>query len=239
MIDEFANRQAMHLTVLDLLDKAVHKPVWENQSPTAFTTRSLLLRRQVAALTTTIAEQEKNLLGRAEQKDREETELETLAHEIGQSLADYLEENNREGEAAEIDLSLSSWQRLRDAALLAKATLLKDRLTAALAEDAAGLLPFGIEPADLTAYEEQLGDYQAVIESPSGAIATRKALTAALRPFFREVSATLKSMDRLVLRFRRSDPGKAFADNWKTARTVRDLGANNPEHAAPSGQVPA
>jgi hypothetical protein len=235
MIDEFANRQTMHLTVLNLLDNPVHKPVWENQSPVIFTAKSLLLRQKVNALTTTIADQEANIKGRAEQKDREETELETIAHEIGQALADFLEDMGREAEAAEIDLSVSGWRRLRDTALLAKATLLKTRLRSALDnEDLPTLGEYGIAEADYTAYSKELADYQAVIESPSGGIATRKALTAALRPDFREVSVILKSMDRLVLRFRTGDPGKALAANWITARVVRDLGANNPVPGPPT-----
>jgi hypothetical protein len=38
-----------------------------------------------------------------------------LAHEIGQTLADWYEENGREGDSAQINLSLSAWQTLRDA----------------------------------------------------------------------------------------------------------------------------
>lgn len=76
MKDEFANRQSMHLTVIELLENPAHKPAWENLKPTAFTDKSLLLRTQVSGLTDLIARQEANLLGRAEQKDREETELE-------------------------------------------------------------------------------------------------------------------------------------------------------------------
>lgn len=234
MKDEFANRQAMHLTVIELLDNPLHKPVWENQPPVMFTTRSLLLREKVNALTLHIAKQEAELRGRAEQKDREETELETIAHEIGQAFAGYLIDEGREGEAAEIDLSLDAWRRLRDTALLAKAVLLETRLIDALAADAPGLVPYGIAPADLTAYSAELEDYRTVIESPSGGIATRKALTAALRPSFREVLGILKAMDRLALRFRSTQEGAAFAENWKTARVVRDLGANNPEPVPPT-----
>lgn len=233
MKDEFANRQAMHLTVIGLLDNPLHTPVWSNQPPVAFTDKSLVLRAKVAALTPFIAEQEANIRGRAEQKDREETELETVAHEIGQAFAAYLEDNNREAEAAEIDLSLSAWRRLRDTALLTKATLLETRLTAELLASPGPLLPYGLEPADLNALSSEIGDYRNVIASPSGGIATRKALTAALRPSFREVSVILKSMDRLALRFRSTPAGKAFADNWKTARVVRDLGANNPDEPVP------
>ena len=234
MIDEFANRQAMHLTIIELLDNPAYTSVWENQSPTVFTAKATTLRQQVAALTTTIARQEANLLGRAEQKDREETELETIAHELGQILADYYEDNNQEAKAAEIDLSLSAWRRLRDTALLAKATLLKSSLTEALAADPVALAAHGLEPADLADLTKELDDYAAVIESPSGGISTRKALTAALRPDFREVSVTLKSLDRLVLRFRRTPEGAAFAENWKTARIIRDLGANNPDPEPPT-----
>ena len=38
-------------------------------------------------------------------------------------------------------------------------------------------------------------------------------------------------MDRLVPRFRTSPAGNAFADNWRAARVVRDLGSNNPDPA--------
>ena len=233
MKDEFANRQAMHLTVIGLLDNPLHTPVWNNQNPIAFTDKSLVLRAKVSALTPFIAQQEASIRGRAEQKDREETEIETIAHEIGQAYAAFLEDNNREDEAAEIDLSLSAWRRLLDTALLAKATLLETRLTAALLSSPGPLLPYGLEPADLTKLTAEIVDYRNVIASPSGGIATRKALTAALRPSFREVSVILKSMDRLVLRFRSTVPGKAFADNWKTARVVRDLGSNTPDEPEP------
>lgn len=233
MIDEFANRQAMHLTVVNLLDDPEQTPVWLNQTPTMFTTKSLLFRQKVSGLTVTIAEQEAALAGRTEQKEREETELETVAHEVGQSLAAFFIDEGREADAAEIDLSLNGWRRLRDTALLAKATLLETRLTAELLSSPGTLLPYGLENADLTHLSGELSDYRAVIASPSSGIATRKALTAALRPSFREVSVILKAMDRLALRFRSTAAGKAFADNWKTARVVRDIGANNPDEPEP------
>jgi hypothetical protein len=43
-------------------------------------------------------------------------------------------------------------------------------------------------------------------------------------------------MDRLVLRFRRTEPGAAFAGAWDTSRIIRDLGAaaDEPEPAIPA-----
>jgi len=72
------------------------------------------------------------------------------------------------------------------------------------------------------------------IQNPSGAIAIHKALTAALRPGFREVLTSLRSMDRIVLHFRKSPEWKTFAENWKPSRVVRDLGTNNPDPAPPT-----
>jgi hypothetical protein len=54
-----------------------------------------------------------------------------------------------------------------------------------------------------------------------------------LRPRFREISELLKKMDRLVLRFRKTETGAAFASAWTASRIVRDLGA-----AAPAGPEP-
>ena len=155
MQNEFANRQNMHLTVLKLLDSPEYQGAWKNQKPTAFTTRAAELRPLVNSLTDLIAAQQTATTGYAETKEREEQELETLAHEIGQTLADWHEENGRDGEAAQIDLSLSAWQRLRDTDLLAK-------------------------------------------------------------------------MDRLVLRFRKTDAGTRFADTWQATRIIRDLGEAAP-----------
>ncbi|MES2661106.1 MAG: hypothetical protein V4689_20965 [Verrucomicrobiota bacterium] len=40
-------------------------------------------------------------------------------------------------------------------------------------------------------------------------------------------------MDRLVLRFRKTEPGARFAAAWKAARIVRDLGQAAPTEPAP------
>ena len=41
-------------------------------------------------------------------------------------------------------------------------------------------------------------------------------------------------MDRLVLRFRRTEPGAAFANAWETSRTIRDLGTSAPAEPEPA-----
>lgn len=62
------------------------------------------------------------------------------------------------------------------------------------------------------------------MRSPYAAQSTRKAIGQDLRPRFREISELLKSLDRLVLRFRSTEAGERFAASWKNARQIRNLG---------------
>ncbi len=226
MQDPLANRQNMHLTVLNLLANADFQSAWKNKKPSAFTTRAAEFIPLVGGLGDLIAAQQAATTGYAETKEREEEELEDLAHEIGQTLVDWYEENGREGDAAQIDLSLTKWQRLRDTELIAKSKLLHGKLTSALATDATALGEYDLTDADATQLAKETADFEKVTADPSAAISRRKALTVALRPKFREAAVLLRKMDRLVPRLRRNPGGEDFAAAWKASRTIRDLGGN-------------
>ena len=237
MQNEYANRQNMHLTVLTLLDTPQYQAAWKDQKPLPFTARAAELRPLVAGLTALISGQQTATTGYAETKEREEQELETLAHELGQTLADWYDENGREGDSAQIDLSLTAWQRLRDTELIAKAKLLHQKLTTALAENPTALAEYDLTPADATLLAKETADFEKITADPAAAISRRRALTVTLRPKFAEVAQLLKKMDRLVLRFRRTEPGTAFANAWAASRTIRDLGTSAP--ATPAPAIPA
>ena len=216
-----------------LIDTAEHEAAWKDQKPTAFTTRAAQFRPLVHALTDLVSGQQTATTGYAETKEREEQELEALAHEIGQTLADWYEENGREGDSAQIDLSLTAWQRLRDTELIAKARLLHRKLTEALADNAAALADYDLTPADATLLAKETADFEQITADPSAAISRRRALTVTLRPRFAAIGQLLKKMDRLVLRFRRTEPGAAFAGAWSATRIIRDLGGSAPAEPVP------
>jgi hypothetical protein len=235
MKNEFANRQNMHLTVLALLANPAHHPVWKDKNPVRFTVLATALGLKVNALTGLISGQQTDTTGHAADKDREEQELEDCAHEIGEALAGWFEDQGRNAAAAAIDFSLSTWQGLRDVELIAKAKLLHEKLTGALDADAAALVEYGLDAADATQLAKETDDFEKLVATPAAAISSKKALTQALRPSFSEVSALLRKMDRLVLRFRKTESGAQFAAAWKAARIVRDLGESAPaEPAAPT-----
>ena len=234
MKNEFANRQNMHLAIVALLDDPAHLPAWKDQPPVIFTTRAAELIPMVSAITDLIASQQADTTGHAADKAREEQELETIAHEISSALAAWFEDLGRRADAAPIDLSLTNWQRLRDTELLAKARHLHQSLNDAIAENAASLADYGLDAADATLLAKETADFEAIIADPAAAISGRRALTASLRPRFREVGDHLAKMDRLVLRFRKSEAGTRFADAWAAARIIRDLGSRSASEETPA-----
>lgn len=233
MKDEFSNRQNMHLTLGELLDLTEYHPVWKDQPPVVFTSRVTAFRSMVDALGLLIGRQQSATTGHAEDKEREEAELENTAYEISQTLAGWFEANGRNADAAQIDLSLTAWQKLRDTDLIGKAKLLETLLAAALADHAASLAEYDLTPADAVALAQEIKGFEDLVAAPSAAISRRRALTTALRPDFRKVSEILEELDRLVLRFRRTEPGARFAEAWQAARIVRDLGRGAGETPPP------
>ena len=227
MQNEFTNRLGMGRTVLTTIELAAYAAIWQGQPPVIFTTKAALLPPLLVRLGDLVRDQEAIITGFAELKDGEEMELEDLAQEIGSALATYQTDRNRADLAAEVDFSVSAWRRLTDESLLGRARLVHERLVAALAADAAGLLPYDLAAAAATGLKKEIDDYAAVISSPQAAIATRKSLTKVLRPHFRELSQLLGSMDKIVLRFRKTPEGRRFVDAWFAARVVRDLGGNS------------
>ncbi len=218
----YINRLDMCRTVSTLLNDASVQPVWQNQAPLIFTTKAQQLQKAIDDFAAIAAEQEKIITGHAADKEREEAELEDLSHEIGQTLADYYYDAEQDQNAHVVEFSATAWRRLRDEQLLNRSRILATKLSQALAADASTLANYGLDAADVTALNDAIEDYANAIATPAQAIATRKALTASLRGKYNVISDLLGSMDKLVLRFRNTAPGRSFAAQWQAARVIRD-----------------
>ena len=224
MKNEFNNRLGMAKTVLTTLDKAVNKAIWQGNPPLVFTTKVALLRTKVGQNETLLSEQEAIITGFADQKDASEIDLEDLAHETGVALSDYYDDHGHEDLSAQVDFSISTWRKLREESLVARARIVEKNLSDTLADDTAGLVDYDLTAADLTALSGAITSYNDIIQNPQAAIANRKALTKAARPSFRDMSVIFGSLDKLVLRFRKTDAGRQFVDAYLASRIVRDLG---------------
>lgn len=224
MKDEFNNRLGMAKTVLTTLELAAHVAIWQGQPPLVFTTKVGLLRAKVVELQKLMSDQEAVITGFSTVKDSRELDLEDLAQEIGSALSGYFDDHDHAELSGAVDFSISDWRRLREESLVARAQVVEAKLTDALAADAAGLIPYDLDAADLTGLTEAIGSYDDVIKSPQAAISTRAGLTKVVRPRFRELNVILAGMDKLALRFRKTTEGRQFVDAYLAARIVRDLG---------------
>jgi len=115
---------------LGVLDLAEHVALWKDKAPMVFTTKKAEADSMTAALAEAAKKQEAGLGGVAEEKDREEAELEDMAFVVAQALLSWFNDQKQETEAAEVDFSKSAWQGLRDQQLLTKSQRVIDLATA-------------------------------------------------------------------------------------------------------------
>ncbi len=182
MKDEFTNRLGAFRTTFDFLQAPANKPKWEGLPPLRFTSRVAEAGAAVAALAEYCQQQGAVIKGSAQDKAREEKELEDVAFVLGQAVAECCDGMGNEADAARCAFSRSTWRGMRDAALLANAReviRVAEGLLAGPHADVAA--ECGITAVSVAACKKKADDYEAVISAPQQSIATRKALTAELR----------------------------------------------------------
>ncbi len=220
MKDIFTNRLDSFRTTLTYLDQPANKAVWFNQPPARFTNRVAAAETAVANLAEFCRQQETILTGVAEDKAREEAELEVAAHALGLAVAECSRALGNETDAAKAEFSLTAWRRMRDATLLATAQQVILLARGLLSSQAIAAAECGITTAAITSTAKEADDYEAILTLPQGAIAGRKALTAMTRDQFNSVEAVFSSLDNLVVQF----PNPVFVKGYQAARITRDLG---------------
>ena len=221
MKDEFSNRLTMFKTARDLLNLPERKPVWLNVNPTIFTTKVAALDPAITALEAYCQAHGVDITGAALDKDREETDVENLAHQIGRLLVQYFRDQEDETNAATCELSLSQWRGLRDVALIQKA---REIHQLAVTAAAAGGPDYGITSTLASLLDGEIGEYEIVITKPQTSIAQRKALTLGLRAEFKKVEAKFESIDDLILAYNTTEAGRSLIAAYKAARIIRDAG---------------
>lgn len=221
MKDSHTNRLGAYRTTLDYLNQASNKPIWQGQPPARFGTLVTQATEAVDALAAFCQEQSAVITGAAQDKKREEEELEFAAHRLGQAVAECCNGIGSHADAARCDFTLSKWRQMRHEHLLANAREVIRIARALLAgPHAAEAGECGITTASVDTCENEANDFAAIIAAPQQAIANRKGHTTLLRARFNEVDALFDRLDSLIIQF----PAPAFIAGYRAARTIRDLG---------------
>lgn len=225
MQDVFTNRLGMFHTVKTTLDLPEHTAVWQGNQPLAFGIKYTDFNTELTGLESFVVQHGQTITGAAVDKEREEQELETAAHEFGAALVCWFLRQNDATSASQVDRSISGWQRLRDEALLQQSQIVIDLAQGVIdGPDAAAAVDYGVTQPAVDALTAERADYAAVIASPQQKIASRKSLTAQYRPRFNAVQAHLDEMDNLILQYRKTDAGAALVAAYQASRIIRDLG---------------
>ncbi len=234
MTDEFRNRLGMFNTALGTLNSPQYKPTWENQAPVIFTAKVAQAQTAYNDLVEFTTKHSEDITGAAKDKKREEAELENAAYTLCETLLDWFTDQADETNAAKVDRSLSAWQRLPDAELVAQAKIARG-LAQAIVEgpDATAAADYGITAAEVAALSGEIDDYDQVISAPQHGIAGRKSLTQQYRPRFNDVEAKFKSLDRMILRFNKTEAGRALIAAYQASRVIRDLGSGGGSDETP------
>ena len=222
MKDEFSNRLTMFKTARDLLNLPERKPVWLNVNPTIFTTKVAALDPAITALEAYCQAQGIDITGAAVDKDKEETDVENVAHTLGRLLVQWFRDQSDETNAAKCDLSLTGWRGMRDVALILKAREIRD-LALPIASIPAGFA-YGIASSLVQKLTDEVNEYEQVLTTPQTSIAQRKARTLGLRAEFNKVEAKFEGLDDLILAFNTTEAGRSLIAAYKAARIIRDAG---------------
>ncbi len=91
--------------------------------------------------------------------------------------------------------------------------------------DATAAATYGITPARLQAATDQIDNYATLVTAPQQDLASRKAITLALRAEFSQVEARFQFLDKLILQFDNTPAGHSLIAAYNAARNIRDLGS--------------
>lgn len=194
-------------------------------APLKFTEKATTARTFTATLVELAGRQTAATVGHAQDKRREEKELEDEAHQLGRALVNYCKDTSDLATAARYDFPVSGWRRLRDEVLLNKASLLAaDAALVATGSTATAAAGYGITPAAIAKLTKEAGDYENVITVPVNAIGERSTLTAGLLPKSREIAELFDQMDDLAILFRGTPEADAFVAAWLASGQIIDCG---------------
>ncbi len=220
---------------LAVLDEPTAKAIWENKIPQKFTEKAASARSLTRVLVELAGRQTANIVGHAQDKRREEKELEDEAHKLGRALVNYCKDTDNLSTAAKYDFQISGWRRLRDEVLLNKARLLAaDAAILTTGSTATAAAGYGITPAAIAKLTKEADDYEAIITAPVNAIGERSTLTAGLLPKSREIAELFDQMDDLAIQFRSTLEGDAFVSTWLASGQIIDRGRGPGTDDAPS-----
>lgn len=226
MKDEFHLKNKMIQRVHTHLRVEDNESLWLDQPP-RLTELVESWETKTTALGILGTEQEANLSGYSEEQNVAEVALENAAFPLAKKLRQYYKGTGNLAKAREWAISESTWQRMREDALLGKAKALRSEITPLTTGTPAPGAHYGISAADLTAFGPLVDTYEAEIARPGTAKGGRKAKTASLRPSYAAADEDLYDIDDFIEALRgKSAAHEQFVETYFNIRAIGGGGSD-------------
>ena len=229
MTDSQSNRLDMYLVVNDFYS--------DNQvvidAVPARATAFGQLGTNITTINTLIAGQSTNTTGVAKDKSELRATLDNIAATTMASAKAWALSEDNNTLAQEFNYALSEVQKIKDDTIQGFC----DHRIGLINDNLAAMADFGIDTASVTAWQDALDAYVAVIESPREAINARHLNTVGLKDIFSETSELFnEQLDPLMMVFKLSDPDLYAA--YKQARIIIDRkGSGTDSQPIPSDTI--
>jgi hypothetical protein len=238
MKDRITNQIDSYRARLSCLDRREHRDLWQDRPLLRFTDRVAAAREQYEQLVSVAGRQTAPLTGITTDKRTKRRQLQAALGSVAPAYVLYCRDQRREGLAAPFDLVPSAWQGLRDLALVQRARLLIDQITAlAAGPEAAAAAEYGLHGDQLDPLAAAAGAFDQVLVAPRAAIADRACLTADLPRLSRLTKARFAEVEALLPQFAKTPAGVEFVTAYRKSRQVIDRGRR--KRTAPPGTAAA
>lgn len=208
-----------------------HNAVWEGQDPADFSTDMATLQTNYGNTSAKAAQAEAATGGAGDAKAEAESALENVAHVLARALANHFKKVGDLDRLGKVDLSKTKIVQLRQQALVAKATEIRDLATEAQSE--AGSDGRGVTAARVATLTAAIDKFKSVMNNPRGQIVNHGTLLKELDTDTAGLVEFVSDMDDLVLQFDGTEAGRRFIEAWKRARIIVDSGGGHGNGSTP------
>lgn len=235
MKDIITNRLDMAAACIAVADKPENLAITNTVPPLDFVADYAAMKAEHASIFAAASMSEAATTGFTDTKADAEEILEERAYIMARALCVHFAKTGNLTDRARVDLTKTSFARLRDAALKTTCELIYNLAVTASGEP--GAAGRGITAPRITALEGALSDFSDKIAAPRGQIATRSAQKREVEMRVAGLMEMLSGLDDLILLYGDTEAGRAFIAAWQAARTIVDAG-HGPAPTPPTPPTP-
>ena len=235
MNDRITNQLNMVSACLAVADRPEYNAVWNGQPPLDFSADLSPIRGEYQGIIAASVLADAATTGPAAAKDTAETNLENAAFVLARACTAHYRKTGNQTDLAKVNLKKNEIKKLRDQALVATGTLIRDLAQAASTQP--GAAGRGVNTARITALTNAITAFNALLNAPRGSIANRSALKRDVETRVAGLVSLVEAIDDLVVQFDTTPAGRMFISAWKQARIIVD-GGHGPGEEDEGGGTP-